>query len=72
MTDIKIGDQFIRRSFKKNKKVETVRDILTTTNQAGLVVGVQYLVTHDFLGQQVTDRVVEATIRLGTQIKENA
>jgi hypothetical protein len=60
--DIVIGTKFIRRCSKR-KDVETVVDILTTTNSKGEVVGVKYVASHDFMGQKVTDfEVASSTI----------
>jgi chorismate synthase len=62
-----IGTQFIRRAgkYRKRRVIETVIDILTTTDSRGEVVEILYLVTHDFLGQPVADRVVATTIAMG-------
>jgi len=64
-----IGHQFIRRG-KNRKDVETVVDILITTNSGGDVVKIEYLVTHEFMGQTITDTVVGVTIALGDPVKE--
>ena len=57
-----IGTQFIRAT-GKSRPVETIVDIYTTRNDAGEVVKLRYVATHDYLGQAVTDHdVPEATI----------
>jgi hypothetical protein len=66
--DIVIGTKFIRRGTKR-KDVETVVDILTTTNSLGEIVAVRYVSTHDFMGQKVTDSdIVSATILRGEMV----
>ena len=54
-----IGTKFIR-NMSKRKDIETVVDILTTTNLSGDVVKIRYICSHDFLGQQVLDYDVNA------------
>lgn len=69
--EIKIGTKFIRRNSKR-KDVETVVDILTTTNSKGEVVSVKYVATHEFMGQKVTDfEVANSTIQRAEIVKEN-
>jgi len=68
MAKFEIGHQFIRRGTKA-RRVETVVDILTTTNSSGAVVKTEYLVAHEFMGQQVHDTVVGTTIAMGEQVK---
>jgi len=61
----KIGQQFIKQG-RKRRDVETISDILTTTNSAGEVVKIRYAATHEFLGQIITDYdVIETTIARG-------
>ena len=55
-----IGLQFVRYS-RKNKAIETIVDILTTTNSKGEVVKIRYITAHDFLGQSVLDIDVNDT-----------
>jgi hypothetical protein len=57
-----IGLTFIRHIGKKVHREETILDILTTTNTKGEVVRIEYLIAHDFLGQKVTETVVDTTI----------
>ena len=60
-----IGTQFIKQG-RKRKDIETVVDILTTTNSKGEVVAIRYIATHDFMGQKIADRdVVGTTIARG-------
>lgn len=60
-----IGTQFIKPG-RKRKDIETVVDILTTTNSKGEVVAIRYIATHDFMGQVIADRdVVGTTIARG-------
>lgn len=57
-----IGTKFIRYS-RAEKQVETIVDIYTTHNNAGEVVKVRYVATHEFMGQEVADYdIPEATI----------
>jgi hypothetical protein len=61
----KIGEQFIRRSSKR-KDVETIIDILTTTDSKGDVVKIRYVALHNFCGQPVIDNdVLQSTITMG-------
>ena len=60
-----IGTQFIRVG-RKHKRVETVTDIITWTNNAGEIVNIRYVATHTFCNQTVTDRdISETTIARG-------
>ena len=54
-TKYPIGLRFIRATGKR-KDVETITDILTTTNNKGEVVSIRYVAAHDFAGQTVMDR----------------
>lgn len=45
----------------KDKKLRTITDILTTTNQAGEVVSIRYQTQHEFFNQLVTDSDVTDT-----------
>lgn len=65
--DIKIGTRFIRRNSKR-KDIETVVDILTTTNLKGEIVSVRYVATHEFMGQIVTDSDIVKTTILRSEI----
>ena len=59
-----IGTMFETRH--KRPKLCTVVDILTTYNNAGELVSIRYVATHEVLGQTVIDRdVVETTIAMG-------
>jgi len=59
-----IGYQFIRMGGARRKRqVETITDVLTTTNLAGDVVKTRYVATHEFCGQTITDcDVIPTTI----------
>ncbi len=63
-----VGHQFISRSNRKRKLVDTVVDILTTTNIAGEIVDIEYKTVHEFCGQPVTGRCHDTTIALGETI----
>jgi len=65
-----IGHQFISRSNRKSGVVDTVIDILTTTNSKGDIVSIDYLCRHDFMGQKVTAKEKETTLKMGETIKE--
>lgn len=57
-----IGTRFTRATGRE-RSVETVTDVLTTTNSKGEVVSVRYVATHEFCGQTVTDYdVPQATL----------
>ena len=59
-----IGTQYM--SAGKYKRLCTVCDILKTYNNAGELVCIRYVATHDFMGQTVMDcQVVDATIARG-------
>ena len=57
---IKIGTQFIDNS--KRQDLCTVSDIWVTYNQTGECVPVEYVTTHDFLGQEMRGFHNEVTI----------
>ena len=63
-----VGYKFIRYGKNKRKDVETIVDILTVTNSAGVIVQVEYVVAHDFFGQTVTDTVNAVTIARSEQV----
>ena len=65
----KIGTVFINERYK-NPKLETICDILTTTNAAGEVVRIEYKAMHLFAGQRVNRLVVETTIAMSKIIDE--
>jgi len=59
-----IGQQYETRG--KHPDLCTVVDIHRTYNQAGELVKLRYISTHEFLGQTITDYdVVETTIARG-------
>ena len=58
-----IGTKFIKKSAKR-KDIYTVVDILTTYNNAGNIVRVEYLAETVFCGQIVTATVSKATVDL--------
>lgn len=60
-----IGTQFKSRG--KFPRTCTVIDILKTYNHAGELVEIQYVATHDFMGQSIKDKYVETSIALGRQ-----
>ncbi len=65
-----IGTKFIRYS-RAEKQVETVVDIYTTRNNAGDVVKVRYVATHEFLDQEVADYdIPEVTIARSEIVEE--
>ncbi len=65
-----IGTKFIRYS-RAEEQVETIVDIYTTRNNAGDVVKVRYVATHEFLGQEVADYdIPEATIARSEIVEE--
>lgn len=59
-----IGLTFKRKSFPKAKELTeyTILNIYTTRNENNEIVRIEYLVSHDFLGQRVTDLMVDTTI----------
>ena len=55
-TTYSIDTKFVRASGKqKSRKIETIVDIFTTRNSAGDIVKLQYVATHEVMGQLVTD-----------------
>ena len=62
---IDIGKQFTKRGKHNKGRVYTVVDELTTTNREGVIVKVEWLCTHEFLGQQVKSRECATTIKMG-------
>jgi len=60
----KIGTTFVRKGARK--VLETVVDILTTTNSSGEVVKIRYVADHEYMGQIVRDSdVLQTTISMG-------
>lgn len=59
-----IGLVFYRKRFTKAKEPTeyTILNIYTTRNEAGNVVRIEYLVSHDFLGQGITELMCDTTI----------
>lgn len=68
-TKFPIGMKFIRTQGKKRKDVETIEDIYTTTDSKGKVVRVEYVVSHDFMGQKVFDTIPAATIARAKKVQ---
>jgi hypothetical protein len=58
-----IGHQFKTRG--KVSRLCTVTDILKTYNNAGDLVKIRYVATHEFLGQIVKEEVCETTVAIG-------
>ncbi len=65
-----IGHQFISRSNRTRGTIETVVDVYITRNRVGEIIRMEYLVAHDFIGQSLTQTVIEVTISLGETILE--
>ena len=59
-----IGLQYSKKRFPKAKELTTytILNIYTTTNEAGNIVRIRYLVAHDFLGQRVTEELCDTSI----------
>ena len=59
-----IGLKFYKKRFPKAKELTeyTILNIYTTRNENDNIVKIEYLVSHDFLGQRVTDLFVDTTI----------
>lgn len=59
-----IGLVFSRKRFPKAKELTEycIDDIHTTYNNAGEVVRLEYVVSHDFMGQRIRENVVDPTI----------
>lgn len=59
-----IGLTFSRKRFPKAKELTEYRivDILKTFNNAGECVKLEYVIAHDFMGQSITECVVDTTI----------
>ncbi len=63
-----IGDQFIARSSRKHKQVETVSDVFKVYNSKDELVKIYYSATHEFCGQSVTrSDICQATVAMGKQ-----
>ena len=56
-----IGTKFIRTTGKARKDIETITDILTTTNSKGDIVSIRYVATHSFMGQIITDKDIPSS-----------
>lgn len=59
-----IGLTFSRPRFPKAKELTEyhIDDIYTTRNNAGDVVRIEYVVSHEFLGQRIKEFMVDTTI----------
>ena len=59
-----IGFKFNGKQTSKSKRSDeyTIIDIETTTNSSGEVVKVEYVMTHNFMGQEVRSRALRTTI----------
>lgn len=59
-----IGLIFHRKRFTQAKELTeySILNIYTTRNEAGNVVKIEYLVSHDFLGQRITELMIDTTI----------
>ena len=59
-----IGLVFQRKRFHKAKEltVYIIKDIYKTFNNAGECVKLEYLVTHEFFGQEIGEMMVDTTI----------
>jgi hypothetical protein len=59
-----IGLTFQRKRFPKAKELTEyqILNIYTTRNEAGNVVKIEYLVSHNFLGQRMTELMCDTTI----------
>jgi hypothetical protein len=58
-----VGTEWLGRG--KYPTLNRIEDILRTYNAAGELVGIDYLSSHDFMGQRVTQRDVDTTIAMG-------
>ncbi len=59
--EYKIGLRF-KRANRKADKFETIIDILKTTNNAGELVKIRYVASHELMGQVINDYdVTQAT-----------
>lgn len=59
-----IGQQFMTRG--KHPKLCTVKDIYKTYNSEGLLIKINYVASHDFMGQIVTNyEVTDTAIAMG-------
>tara|TARA_R110000744_G_scaffold209468_1_gene328392 strand:+ start:331 stop:531 length:201 start_codon:yes stop_codon:yes gene_type:complete len=63
--DIKVGTTFKKRGKHNKDRVYTVIDTLTTINNLGKVVRVEYKCAYPFIGQQVTSVERATTIKMG-------
>lgn len=60
-----IGTKFL--PVGKHTKIHEIVDILKTYNSKSEIVAIEYLVTHDYLGQAVSGRVGDATVARGIE-----
>lgn len=59
-----IGLEFSRKRYPKAPTLTQYRidDIYTTRNNAGEIVKIEYKVSHEFLGQRISEFMVDTTI----------
>lgn len=54
--------QHYRYAKAKERTPYTIQDVYTTTDSKGNVVKIGYLVTHEFMGQAISELMVDTTI----------
>ena len=59
----KIGQKF--KTLGKHPRICTITDIHRTYNSANELVNLRYVATHSFMGQTLTEAVVETTVARG-------
>jgi len=59
-----IGLIFAKKRFPKAKETTAyqIDDVYTTRNNAGVIVSIEYVVSHEFMGQRIQERMVDTTI----------
>lgn len=59
-----IGLAYTAKRFPKAKELTayTIEDIYTTRNNAGEIVKIEYLVSHQFIGQSLTELLCDTSI----------
>ena len=57
-----IGLTFTLSRGKKVARENTIVDILKTTNSKGETVRIEYVISHKFMGQDISETVIDTTI----------
>lgn len=64
-----IGTKFLRRT--KYRRLVTITDIHTTKNLAGDIIKLEYVASHEFMGQNLSDTYLSIAVARGIEELES-